>query len=73
MSQSKYISELLKRFGLENTKTYLAPINTSIKLDKDESGEKVDEKKYCGMIGCLLYLTLSRPNIILSVGICATF
>ena len=43
------------------------------KLDKDENGKKVDEKLYRGMIGSLLYLTASRPNIMFSVCLCARF
>ena len=42
-------------------------------LDADEDGEKVSEKAYRGMIGSLLYLTASRPDLQLSVGICAGF
>lgn len=55
ISQSTYTKELPKRFSLENTK----PISTSIKLVKDESEEKINEKMYLGMIGCLLYLKAS--------------
>ena len=48
-------------------------MGTSTKLDKDENGKNVDEKLYRGMIGSLLYLTLSRPDIIFSVCIYARF
>ena len=48
-------------------------MSTSIKLDKDENGINVDRKKYRGMIGSLLYLTASRPNIMFSVCLCARF
>jgi len=46
---------------------------TSTKLDKDEKGKSVDIKAYRGMIGSLLYLTASRPDIMFSVFICARF
>ena len=43
------------------------------KLDMDENGKKVDERLYRGMIGSLLYLTASRPDIMFSVCLCARF
>ena len=48
-------------------------MSTSVKLEKDESGIKVSEKLYRGMIGSLLYLTSSRPDIMFSVCLCARF
>jgi hypothetical protein len=64
---------LLKRFGLENAKTYGTPMSPSTKLDKDEKGKPVDIKLYRGMIGSLLYLTASRPDIMFSICLCARF
>lgn len=49
---------------------YPTPMSTSITLDKDEHEEKLDEKKYRGIIGCLLYFTANRPDILLCY-ICA--
>ena len=49
------------------------PMSTSTKLDKDANGKSVDEKLYRGMIGSLLYLTASRPNIMFSICLCACF
>ncbi|XP_059668768.1 secreted RxLR effector protein 161-like [Cornus florida] len=48
-------------------------MSPSLKLDKDEKGKEVDIKKYRGMIGSLLYLTASRPDIMFSVCLCARF
>ncbi|GKE05391.1 hypothetical protein Tco_1397409 [Tanacetum coccineum] len=48
-------------------------MSTEIKLMKDEEGESVDNTKYRGMIGSLLYLTTSRPDIMFSVCLCARF
>ncbi|PNX58596.1 copia protein, partial [Trifolium pratense] len=48
-------------------------MSTSCYLDKDEGGKSVDESKYRGMIGSLLYLTASRPDIMFSVCMCARF
>ena len=54
-------------------KLLTTPMNTSVKLDKFENGKNVDEKFYRGMIGSLLYLTVSKSNIMFSVYICARF
>ncbi|GJZ46877.1 retrovirus-related pol polyprotein from transposon TNT 1-94 [Tanacetum coccineum] len=72
-NQSKYIKEMLKKFGLEDFKTMKTPMSTETKLTKDEEGESVDNTKYRGMIGSLLYLTASRPDIMFSVCLCACF
>ncbi|XP_057975241.1 uncharacterized protein LOC131162650, partial [Malania oleifera] len=71
--QSKYIRDLLKKFNMEDCKILGTPMNSSIKLDKDEQGIPVDVKLYRGMIGSLLYLTASRPDIMFSVCMCARF
>jgi hypothetical protein len=73
LNQSKYVIDLLKRFGLENAKAYGSPMSPSTKLDKDEKGKPVDVKLYRGMIGNLLYLTTSRPDIMFSIYLCARF
>ncbi|KAG5532106.1 hypothetical protein RHGRI_026652 [Rhododendron griersonianum] len=73
INQSKYIKDLLKRFDMEKAKPMGTPMSTSTKLDKDEVGKPFDEKKYRGMIGSLLYLTASRPDIMFSVCLCARF
>jgi hypothetical protein len=46
LNQSKYVIDLLKRFGLENAKAYGSPMSPSTKLDKDEKGKPVDVKLY---------------------------
>ncbi|GJS93720.1 retrovirus-related pol polyprotein from transposon TNT 1-94 [Tanacetum coccineum] len=72
-NQSKYIKEMLKKFGLEDSKPMKTPISTEMKLMKDVEGKSVDNTKYRGMIGSLLYLTASRPDIMFSVCLCARF
>ncbi|KAK9011528.1 hypothetical protein V6N11_044376 [Hibiscus sabdariffa] len=73
INQAKYIKEKLKKFGFENVKPQATPMSSSIKLDKDEEGKCVDSKLYRSMIGSLLYLTASRPDIMFSVCLCARF
>ncbi|KAI4387451.1 hypothetical protein MLD38_005281 [Melastoma candidum] len=66
LHQEKYTKQLLKRFGLEGSKPLSTPMATSAKIDKDENGKEVDNKLYRSMIGSLLYLTASRPDILFS-------
>ena len=73
INQEKYIRDLLKKFNLEDVKAKNTPMGSSIKLDMDEKGKSVDQTKYRGMIGSLLYLTASRPDIMYSVCLCARF
>ncbi|GJX74661.1 retrovirus-related pol polyprotein from transposon TNT 1-94 [Tanacetum coccineum] len=72
-NQSKYIKEMLKKFGLEDSKPTKTSMSTEIKLTKDDKADSVDNTKYRGMIGSLLYLTESRPDIMFSVCLCALF
>ncbi|KAH9680653.1 Integrase catalytic domain-containing protein [Citrus sinensis] len=73
INQAKYVKDLLKRFGYDNGTAKTTPMSTTIKLDKEEKGKEVDIKTYRGMIGSLLYLTASRPDIMFSVCLCARF
>ncbi|KAH9688106.1 Integrase catalytic domain-containing protein [Citrus sinensis] len=73
INQAKYVKDLLKRFGYDNRTAKSTPMSTTIKLDKYEKGKEVDIKTYRGMIGSLLYLTASRPDIMFSVCLCARF
>ncbi|GKA62275.1 hypothetical protein Tco_0761794 [Tanacetum coccineum] len=72
-NQSKYIKEMLKKFGLKDSKPTKTPMSTEIKLTKDDEDDSVDCTKYQGMIGSLLYVTTSRPDIMFSVCFCARF
>ncbi|XP_022857237.1 uncharacterized protein LOC111378298 [Olea europaea var. sylvestris] len=73
ISQSKYARDLVKRFGLDSKKHTRTPMSTSLKLGHDPSGKSVDPSLYRSMIGSLLYLTATRPDIAFSVGVCARF
>jgi hypothetical protein len=73
ISQTKYIQDILKKFGMKNTKPIKTPMGTNGHLDLDMGGKSVDQKVYRSMIGSLLYLCASRPDIMLSVCTCARF
>src|SRR3954468_4870564 len=70
---TKYVKELLKKFNLAESKEEKTPMHPMYVLDKDEVSKRVDQKIYRGMIGYLLYLTASRPDILFSVCLCARF
>ena len=64
---------MLRKFDMDKAKSISTPMHPSQVLEADKDGEKVSESLYRGMIGSLLYLTASRPDLQLSVGICARF
>ncbi|GJX29052.1 putative ribonuclease H-like domain-containing protein [Tanacetum coccineum] len=67
MSQDKYVTKILKRFGFTNVKTASTHMETHKPLLKDADGEDVDEHLYRSMIRSLMYLTSSRPDIMFVV------
>ena len=71
--QGKYTMDVLKKFNMADAKPISTPIPTSAALDADEDGESVDQKEYRSMIGSLLYLTATRPDIHFAVCLCARF
>nr|GEU99493.1 uncharacterized mitochondrial protein AtMg00810-like [Tanacetum cinerariifolium] len=73
ISQDKYAAETLKKFGLTEGKSASTPIDTEKPLLKDPDGEDVDVHIYRSMIGSLMYLTSSRPDIIFAICACAHF
>ncbi|KAI3692839.1 hypothetical protein L6452_32663 [Arctium lappa] len=73
ISQSKYVSEILQEYKLNDSTSMRTPLSTGVKLDSDPSGESVDIKTYRGMIGSLLYLTASRPGIMFATCLCARY
>jgi hypothetical protein len=68
ISQTKYIREMLKRFGMEDCKPVITPMQTSCKLSKDDDSKSTDQRQYRSMIGSLLYVTTSRPDVMQAVG-----
>jgi hypothetical protein len=73
ISQTKYIQDILNKFGMKDAKPIKTPMGTNGYLDLDTGGKSVDQKVYRLMIGSLLYLCASRPDIMLSVCMCARF
>jgi hypothetical protein len=71
LSQTKYTHDILKKFGMDKAKPIKTSMGTNEHLDLGMGGKSVDQKVYRSIIGSLLYLCASRPDIMLSV--CARF
>jgi hypothetical protein len=73
ISQTKYIQDILNKFGMKDVKPIKTPMGTNGYLDLDTRGKFVDQRVYRSMISSLLYLCASRSDIMLSVCMCARF
>jgi hypothetical protein len=67
VSQGKYIKDIFKKFGMQDAKGISTPMGTNGSLDSDASGNMVDQTMYRSMIGSLLYVTASRPDVMFNV------
>ncbi|KAJ9545395.1 hypothetical protein OSB04_025102 [Centaurea solstitialis] len=73
INQAKYVQDLLKRFDFGGSNSATTPMPRNFQLSADTSGKPVDQKTYRAIIGSLLYLTASRPDIVFSTGVCARY
>jgi hypothetical protein len=73
INQAKYVQDMLKRFKMKELNGSTTPMPTKCHLEQDPNGKDVDQKLYHSMIGSFLYLCASRPDIVLSVGVCTRY
>ncbi|CAM8888209.1 unnamed protein product [Rhodiola kirilowii] len=73
ISQHKYLSEVVSKYGFGGSRHMNTPSSPNESLTKDDASPKTDATRYRGMIGSLLYLTISKPDIMFSVCQCARF
>jgi hypothetical protein len=71
--QAKYTKDLMKKFNMVELKPVSTPMSSMASLGPDEDGEAMDQREYRSIIGSLLYLTATRPDIQFAVGLCAHF
>jgi hypothetical protein len=71
--QANYTKELMKKFNMPELKPVSTPMSSACSLGPDEDDEAVDQREYRSMIGSLLYLTATRPDIQFTVGLCVCF
>ncbi|GJW44720.1 ribonuclease H-like domain-containing protein [Tanacetum coccineum] len=70
INQSKYASEIVKKYGMLTSDSVDTPMVENSKLNEDLQGNPIDATLYHGMIGSLMYLTSSRPDLIYAVCLC---
>nr|GEZ68126.1 uncharacterized mitochondrial protein AtMg00810-like [Tanacetum cinerariifolium] len=73
INQSKYALEILKKYGLDTSASLDTPMVEKTKLDEDKQGTIVDPTRFRGMVGSLMYLSASRPDIVFVVCMCARY
>jgi len=74
INQSKYVKDLLKRFGMEDCKPSLVPLETNLKLTRNHNMEGTTQHPYRELVGCLTYLMItSRPDISIAVNYLSRF
>ncbi|KAJ9544838.1 LOW QUALITY PROTEIN: hypothetical protein OSB04_024545 [Centaurea solstitialis] len=73
INQGKYVLDMLKKFDLTSCTPMKTPMAPPLSLDKDSKGKPIDVTLYRGMIGSMLYLTASRPDIMYSTCLCARY
>jgi hypothetical protein len=71
--QAKYTNDLMKKFNIAEVKPVSTPMSSAASLGPAEDGEAVDQREYRSMIGSLMYLTATRPDIQFVVGLCERF
>ncbi|GAA0175604.1 transmembrane signal receptor [Lithospermum erythrorhizon] len=71
--QRKYAEEVLNRFGMIDCNSVSRPIVPSTKLNKDPDGELVDETYFKQMVGSLMYLTATRPDLVYAVSLLSRY
>nr|GEX47263.1 integrase, catalytic region, zinc finger, CCHC-type, peptidase aspartic, catalytic [Tanacetum cinerariifolium] len=72
-NQSKYALESLKKYGFKSCDPVDTPMVDKSKLDEDKEGKSIDPSHYRGMIGTLLYLTPSRPDLQFAICMCSRY
>ena len=73
ISQEKYLKEMLNKFHMEDSSPVSTPMVVGCKLSKDDISPDVDQRSYHSMIGSLLCITTSRPDIMQAVGMVGHF
>ncbi|GKC81718.1 retrovirus-related pol polyprotein from transposon TNT 1-94 [Tanacetum coccineum] len=73
INQPKYALEIIKKYGMQSSDPVDTPMVDKSKFDEDLQGKLVDPTHYHGMIGCLMYLTSNRPDLVFVVCMCALY
>eukprot|EP00253_Pinus_taeda_P011782 PITA_11782 len=73
ISQEKYVNEVLRRFNMQDNKAAITPTVMGLKLSKEDSSKDFDPSLYKSIVGSLMYLTATRPNIMHAISLISRF
>ncbi|GJQ93803.1 retrovirus-related pol polyprotein from transposon TNT 1-94 [Tanacetum coccineum] len=73
INQSKFALEILKKFRMDSCDPVDTPMVDRLKLDEDPLGIPVDQTRFRSMVGSLMYLTASRPDLVFAICMCARY
>ena len=73
ISQEKYVNEVLSRFNMQDSKAAITPTVMGLKLSKEDSNKDFDPSVYKSIVGSLMYLTATRPDIMYAVSLISRF
>eukprot|EP00253_Pinus_taeda_P030462 PITA_30462 len=73
ISQEKYANEVLERFNMQESKAAITPTLMGLKLSKEDSNKDFDPSLYKSIVGSLMYLTATRPDIMHAVSLISRF
>lgn len=73
VNQKRYTTQILHKYNMDKCKPVDTPLAVNLKLSKDDGAEKVDETMYRSIIGCLLYLTATRPDLMFAASVLSRF
>ena len=73
ISQEKYVNEVLERFNMQDCKATITPIVMGLKLIKEDNSKDFDPSLYKSIVGSLMYLTTTRPDIMRVVSLISRF
>jgi len=73
ISQVKYVNEVLEKFNMQERKATITPTVMGLKLSKEDNSKDFDPSLYKSIVGSLMYLTATRPDIIYAVSLISRF
>ncbi|XP_031250003.1 uncharacterized protein LOC116107863 [Pistacia vera] len=73
VNQKRYATQILHKYNMDKYKPVDTPLVVNLKLSKDNGAEKVDETMYRSIIGCLLYLTATRLDLMFAASVLSRF
>eukprot|EP00253_Pinus_taeda_P022328 PITA_22328 len=73
ISQARYVNEVLERFNMQDSKAAITPTVMGLKLSKEDSSKDFNPSLYKSIVGSLMYLTTTRPDIMFAISLISRF